>query len=95
MVRLIAAVRALTPPATALSTQAPPALPNWSAKTFTAADSPPEVHQWMTSALLSWACACPHIAASTAAMAVAILALMRFLLGSPVCAGRVIDYIGL
>ena len=30
---------------------------NWSANTFTAADSPPEVHQCRTSAFISWAAA--------------------------------------
>src|SRR4051812_29535382 len=54
-VRLMAAVRALAPPAIAVSIQVPPAFVNCSAKTFTAADSPPEVHQWITSAVISWA----------------------------------------
>src|SRR6478609_11970556 len=49
-VRLMAAVRALAPPAMAVSIQVPPAAPYCSANTFTAADSPPEVHQWITSA---------------------------------------------
>ena len=49
----MAAVRALAPPAIAVSTQVPPALVNCSANTFTAADSPPEVHQWITSAFIS------------------------------------------
>src|SRR5436305_4895609 len=64
MVRLMAAVRALTPPAIAVSTQVPPALANCSANTFTAADSPPEVHQWITSAFISSALA-PGVAATT------------------------------
>src|SRR3979409_973469 len=54
-VRLMAAGRAVAPPAMAVSIQVPPALVNCSAKTFTAADSPPEVHQWITSAFISCA----------------------------------------
>src|SRR5215218_8991476 len=55
--RLMPAVRALAPPAMALSTQVPPPLVNWSANTFTEADSPADVHQWMTSAFICCASA--------------------------------------
>jgi hypothetical protein len=54
-IRLMPAVRAFSPPAIALSTQVPPASVNLSANTLTAADSPPEVHQWITSAFISCA----------------------------------------
>ncbi len=58
--RLMPAVRAFAPPAIALSTQVPPAFVNWSAKTFTDADSPADVHQWSTSAFICWADAPEH-----------------------------------
>ena len=75
--RLIAAVRALAPPAMAVSTHVPPALVNWSANTFTAADSPPEVHQWMTSALLSCANAGPAQARQVTRAAIDAVYFMR------------------
>ena len=62
--RLMPAVRALWPPAMAVSTQVPPAALNRSANTFTAANSPPEVHQCSTSAFIS--CAWTGRAAATA-----------------------------
>ena len=66
--RLIAAERAAWPPATAESTQIPPALVYWSAKTLTAAASPPDVHQCITSALgLSCATAGPASASAASA----------------------------
>src|SRR3954452_2125441 len=90
-VRLMAAVRALTPPAIAVSTQVPPALANCSANTFTAADSPPEVHQWITSAFISSAFT-PWVAVTTvkasASDVVHSLAVMSSSLGR-----FVIDYI--
>ena len=82
-VRLIAAFRAFAAPATALSIQVPPALVNWSANTFTAAASPPEVHQWMTSAFIS--------SAETGAEAQAMATIatdannVRFIIPSRIC----------
>jgi hypothetical protein len=52
-IRLMPAFLAFSPPAIAVSIQVPPAASNCSAKTATAADSPPEVHQWMTSASIA------------------------------------------
>src|SRR5881392_2313345 len=87
-VRLMAAVRALAPPAIAVSSQVPPASVNCSAKTFTAADSPPEVHQWITSARIS--CAPTLVEQRSAATVAAVVSLMAFL---PVNDLLVIDYI--
>jgi hypothetical protein len=50
MMRLMVTARDWSPPAMALSTHTPPALRNAWATCLTAFDSPPEVHQWMTSA---------------------------------------------
>ena len=74
------AVRAFSPPATALSIQVPPAAVKASANTLTAADSPPEVHQWMTSAFISCALAS---AGPTATSAVAIQACRNPRIGRP------------
>src|SRR5438105_5969557 len=49
--RLIACERAASPPATAESTHTPPAFVKALANSWIAADSPPDVHQWITSAL--------------------------------------------
>jgi hypothetical protein len=59
MVRLAITVRACAPPPPAIgvSTQVPPALVYIVANSLMAAASPPEVHQWITSAF--WACAAP------------------------------------
>src|SRR5258708_39967395 len=65
--RLIAVERAWSAPATALSTHWPPALLYASANWRIAADSPPEVHQWITLAFSgSAACATMPYNASAA-----------------------------
>src|SRR6476661_6199473 len=81
-VRLMAAVRALAPPAIAVSTQVPPAFANCSANTFTAADSPPEVHQWITSALLAWATAGAVQSATPARAAPSVARFLTVLCGA-------------
>src|SRR5437762_12067048 len=91
-VRLMAAVRALAPPAIAVSIQVPPASVNCSAKTFTAADSPPEVHQWITSAFISWAFAGTPTAQTTASAVKQSLSFMS-VLPVDLLSRFVIDYI--
>src|ERR1700733_7568029 len=81
MMRLIAVERAWSAPATAWSIHKPPALLYASANCLMAADSPPDVHQWITVAFNGSACAA--LLAAIAAMTLTTSFFMLFIESPP------------